>query len=173
MLEDDIAEIPSLWKDHVLPQLKAATISSVEILAINCQAPGVLDLLMFIQPKRNINSQCTAIKRQSGGNIHDGWCDIADQLDDMNAGSDEKLRNWSTVVPSTASSDVLDCRQCPAAGEENVYEYLFWALIVLGVATAYAFWSVRHYLPEYQRIPDATAVQHELQRQNHNGLPKQ
>lgn len=174
VLDRKMTEAPRLWKDNVLPQFASANISSVDILAPNCQSPGVQDLETLIQTNCDISSHCTSLKTNqiSGSLSSEGICGISSQVEamDTNDGEDKQYETSaeSYIIPTGS----VDCRQCPATGE-NVYAWLFWALIVLAFAAAYSFWSVRHYLPEYQRIPNVTTL-HELPSRNaDNLLPKQ
>jgi len=175
LLEDDVAEIPNLWENTILTNLGTG-ISEIKVFAMNCRSRGVADLLAYVEVRIGITSDCTSIKSFAIASKRDEWCDVTVQLSnesDANSSRNHDNLDWTTMVPSRASDDMIDCRQCPRdeRSEENVYAYLFWALILLGAAIVYSIWSVRHYIPEYQSVPNV-AADRELEASNHL-LPKQ
>lgn len=174
VLDDEMSEIPQLWKEQVLPHLVSTNIPSVDILTTNCRSPGIQDLELLIQSNCNISSRCNSIERQVTSESSDSnvLCSITAQLETLNGTGNENDQHATSTGSFNIPSRSVDCEQCCAASD-NLYEWLFWGLVVLGLATAYAFWSVRHYLSEYQQIPNAVPV-HEYPRQNGNTvLPKQ
>ena len=176
VLDDKMIEIPHLWKEQVLPHLVSANIPNVDILAANCQSPGIQALELFVQSKCNISCRCVSIEPQLTFESIDSndLCTITAQLEALNGTDSEKGQYATSTGSYNIPSRSVDCEEC-LAGSDSLYEWLFWGLVVLGLATAYAFWSVRHYLSEYQQIPNTNAVTaHEYPCQNANNvLPKQ
>lgn len=155
ILEENVPSMPSLWNASVLPNLSGDTVTSVDIMASNCDAPGVSVLIEAIQ-SNNIMSSCTKIEPTGSAK---GTCEIADLLqddapakDDSSTTTDQE-QDHGALEPSQPlppAPPSVDC-DCPV----SVYAYLFWAIIVVMTGGAFSMWSVRHYLPQYQSIPDA------------------
>ena len=180
---ENIAEIPRLWKEHVLSSLSfVENVTRVDIIAINCDGPGIFDLITELESIHGISAVCNKLGESDNSDNINGrgaseYCTLANLLSldsdsfdaysgsgNINKNDNSKSNNDIISVLTTAPSSpgVIDCRKCSSSSEgENVYEYLFWALILLIVAAGYALWSVKHYLPEYRRIPDVIE-EHEL-----------
>jgi hypothetical protein len=179
--QDDMKEIPALWKDHVVPYLNSTYVSSLDIVATNCQSNGVLQLTKALQKTGKIDAKCTAMETSKESTF--GWCQVADLLDPGSQSSGTSDSDNSVPPPDEPKTEetpttaapvpAMDC-DCPTTttvvrSTGNVYKYLFWILVVLLVAGGYAFWSVRSYLPEYRSVPDVADSELGGQRQ----LPKQ
>jgi ADP-ribosyl cyclase len=162
VLEKDLKTVPSLWDESVVTGLDAGTVSSVEVMAVNCDASGVSALVESIQ---NLSIECSCKEiAEAGISEISSVCGIEDllQTDTKATANDEP--SDTTMAPAP----IVDC-QC----SDSVYMYLFWAILLLGLAASYAMWSVWHYLPEYQRVPN---VEQELLgngNRNGEGFPKQ
>lgn len=151
IMEEEMFALPKLWNDTVLPNMDLENISGVDIVASNCNAPGVAVLIEAFQ-SREIEMTCAEIDNGLEVQEHlDLSCEVADILLHMNHSlpgrGDTRLDPLKPPPAPPSSGDNCDC---PA----SVYTYLFWGLILVGVAGAYSAWSVWHYLPEYQRIPN-------------------
>jgi len=174
--EENLHEIPSLWKDHVLPPLStSSSVTSVDIVATNCHDPGVKNLLDSMHTYLNLEAHCSDIPKDKGDpslrvinavklletGVSDDATAAAQSASTASADLDPPPSpSASATADATSSSN--DERQEQPEPATNIYEILFWVLIVMGTAIAYATWSVRHYLPEYQRIPDTNNSGQEL-----------
>ncbi|CAB9525646.1 expressed unknown protein [Seminavis robusta] len=142
-----LSTIPPLWEEAVIPNiLTGNATTSLDIIATNCEAEGVLALLEEIQTGLpDVPCNCTNIA-EATNEKEEPLCKVANILEGP-----------STEKPETSAPDAVEC-QCPT----SVYMVLFWGLIVFGAALAYAYWSVRHYLQGYQAIPETNNSEHPI-----------
>lgn len=153
ILEEAMVALPNLWDDSVLPNMDLAKISGVDIMASNCDAPGVAVLTKALHSREMVTT-CAEIEKglevQGSLDLSCGVADIMLQMNHSLQGKDgTSLDPLKLLPPPPPPSSGGDC-DCPT----SIYAYLFWGIILLGVAGAYSAWSVWHYLPEYQRIPN-------------------
>lgn len=156
MILEDITEIPALWNNYVIPSLNATFVTEIEILAADCSSQGISDLSATLEEIKNITTSCVPTDRDSPYSKQ-GFSHQASKIN----GAENR---------ASASEPAVTC-QCHTDTVGLVYEGLFWSLILILSGCAYAYWSVRHYLPEYQRIPNIP--EHELTTDCHTNLPKQ
>jgi hypothetical protein len=175
ILDENLNHVPTLWKNQVLPRLTDVT--SVDVIAADCEAPGVSALTDTLETVYKISCMCTNIIMAADWSTGvPGFCRVVDSLDMDSAFSPTTVINnkdshmsiqlsKKTKAPTAGVPIDCDC-YCPG----GVYMVLFWGLVLFGSAGGYAIWSVWHYLPEYRRIPNV-GEEHELL--SSPNLPKQ
>jgi hypothetical protein len=176
--------IPAFWNQSVLPFIQQ--IHKVNIVTIDCQSKVVEELTSALSSKNHTKTAtatatvtCKSIIGQTlSSSKQDAYiseyCAIMEEIETQihtNSNSDSNKEDDKQKASSNNSQEECHCSDTATTNTAavvedtttntttNIYEILFWGLIVIIAGCAYAFWSVRHYLPHYvyQRIPNVSS----------------